>query len=418
MGAGQPRWSELLFWSFSYVWLGVAGLAQVLSVRNPLFTSFSQDQQLTASGVLLVGFVAFDIGIYFGFSRFRADRKPLRPMAISETRVKILAVLTLLFTPLLVSLLGGLGTLFSSREALTNSLSQSNLYSSGDTSAGGTLLAVAGVMPAVSLLAILWIWKVKPTSRNRIDFIALFAGLVVVNLILNNPISTPRFWILTILLAIVLSWTSLWSSRGLAGLVVAFVVVGLIAFPYLDAFRYDQVGGAAATVGIGARPVDFYLGKTDYGSFTDVGATVRYVDRHGTLEGKQLSGAALFWLPRSVWESKPNNTAYILAVDSNFPNLNLDSPLWAEGFVDFGWFGTWFLLLAFALLVRRADLTFVQWQHAGHSGYVPSGLLFSLIFAAYESFLLRGSLLQAMSRICLVALVVLLLSTRVEGSPE
>src|SRR5205085_620826 len=129
-----------------------------------------------------------------------------------------------------------------------------------------------------------------------------------------------------------------------------------------------------------------------------------------------LLGAALFWLPRSVWPDKPFNTAFIVADDIGFPNRNLDSPLWAEGYVDFGWVGTAVLLAGSGLVARRLDDGFVLVRRVraavGRSGVVRSAIPLAAVavpvIAGYEYILLRGSLLQAMARLAVMVVLLLL----------
>ena len=149
------------------------------------------------------------------------------------------------------------------------------------------------------------------------------------------------------------------------------------------------------------------LGKTDYASITDIAVAIRVADHLGHTHGRQLLGAATFWVPRSLWPDKPDNTAFLIADEISFPNRNLDSPLWAEGYVDFGWAGACGLLALCGLAARRLDDAFVALRGLTTRA-VPLVAVAVPVIAGYEYILIRGSLLQAMARI--VTLLVLLVA--------
>jgi hypothetical protein len=185
-------------------------------------------------------------------------------------------------------------------------------------------------------------------------------------------------------------------------------VVALILFPFLDAFRYEHAV-AHAHSGI----VQTYLNKTDYSSPQDVTNVVSYVGQYGHTGGRQLLGTALFAVPRSVWPDKPTDTAIVVAHYVNSHLLNLDSPLWAEGYIDFGIPGAALMLGVFGMLAGRADVHLLSRERSSAVAVLTPA------FVGYELILLRGSLLQAMGRITLIVLFAYLLSekqvTRVRG---
>jgi hypothetical protein len=124
---------------------------------------------------------------------------------------------------------------------------------------------------------------------------------------------------------------------------------------------------------------------------------------------------ATFWVPRALWSEKPENTGLLIARDTNFPNENLDSPLWAEGFIDFGWLGVALVLGLFGLVSASLDQRYLVARRGGAvvvGGAVPVILIVAPVFAAYEAILIRGSLLQAMSRIVVVIGVLWFMSRR------
>jgi hypothetical protein len=334
----------------------------------------------------------------------------------------VLAGVSLVTAPLFVAVLGGPAAMFSSQEAISDTLSTSGLYSSETNASGGTLLVLGGCLPFIALLCLARLLADDPATRRRVLPWVFLVGLVGVNLLINNPISNARFWAFAVVLAFFFTWRFSARPAVIAAFVTVFAVSSLVVFPYLDQYRYSEssIQKYGLHVNQYTEPVDYVLAKTDYASVTDVAVVIRAVDHDGHTWGRQLLGAALFWMPRSVWPDKPVNTANIVADDIGFPNRNLDSPLWAEGYVDFGWVGTAVLLAGAGLITRRLDDAFVLLRRAraavGRTGLartaVPLVAVAVPVVAGYEFILLRGSLLQAMARIAVMVALLLLVSRR------
>jgi hypothetical protein len=451
MWAAEPRWTVLGVWMFSYSWIAVAGLTQSLADANPLGLTLAPGLATEQAALLLFGLICFDVATRVRVGSVvpqdtkrsgagpSSDTKrsgagpstrwaraalsgPWRGRVLSPRRVMVLAGVSLVTAPLFVAVLGGPAAMFSSQEAISDTLSTSGLYSSETNASGGTLLVLGGCLPFIALLCLARLLADDPATRRRVLPWVFLVGLVGVNLLINNPISNARFWAFAVVLAFFFTWRFSVRPAVIAAFVTVFAVSSLVVFPYLDQYRYSEssIQKYGLHVNQYTEPVDYVLAKTDYASVTDVAVVIRAVDHDGHTWGRQLLGAALFWMPRSVWPDKPVNTANIVADDIGFPNRNLDSPLWAEGYVDFGWVGTAVLLAGVGLITRRLDDAFVLLRRAraavGRTGLartaVPLVAVAVPVVAGYEFILLRGSLLQAMARIAVMVALLLLVSRR------
>jgi hypothetical protein len=411
---GEPRWMAIVFWCFTYAWFGVASLAQVMSGHTPLQTAIDDDLAGRELLAILLGFVCYDVAGHL--LRPRAmDRAGHEVRILSVRRVAQLGVLAVAATPIITSTLGGIDALFSSRKTVDiglitsglydRSLTKSGLNAGSGNAVGGLLVAVGHTLPFVAMFSLVWLWRSDRASRKKIGLQVLFVLLLGSNLILNNPISSARYWFLTVVLAFIFTIPRLQRRAGITATIVAFILGATIVFPHLDAFRDDRV------LFEGRQPVELFTEKTDYGAVTDIALAIRFTDRHGHTDGRQLLGTALFWVPRALWPGKPPNTAYLIATDINFPNTNLDSPLWAEGFFDFGWPGVALLLGAFGVVSSRMDYRYVYARQGwGRGDPVPLALLALPCIAAYESIILRGSLLQSMNHLALLVLLLLIVT--------
>jgi hypothetical protein len=130
----------------------------------------------------------------------------------------------------------------------------------------------------------------------------------------------------------------------------------------------------AREVGVAIRGLP---GDLNFDSFQMIGYTTGYTDQFGYSWGNQILLPAFFWVPRSIWNSKPIGTPDMVAENANFLHFNVSSPLWAEGFINFGIPGLILFLLLFGLAARSADESL-----AHKSIRLPFATIISSFFAA------------------------------------
>lgn len=396
----RPRVVTLIAWLWTYTLFGPIQVVQLSRGINPFHIPAPDQDMSRQLAVVLVGLVTMDLissRAKAGQTKPQSERRRL-----SLRRTTLASAMTVAATPFLVVWLGGVSTLFGSRLAVGLALSPT-----GQTPATTALILVAAANVAPFFCAFA-LWRLRQagayTFKKRPDLAALFGLLLLSNLLLNSPVSIPRFWLATMVIALAVAGKRLQSIKFQVALVAIYVVTSVVIFPYLDVTRYASLGEATI-----ADPslVDTYLNKLDYGTAQDVTNAITYVDDDGHTDGGQLLGAALFFVPRSVWSEKPYDTARLISFHIGSTNTNLDSALWAEGYVDFGVPGVILVLGAFGFVIGRADRAYI-------GGVNPLSVMSTLIpaFTGYELILLRGSLLQSMGRLAMMLLVAWLISTR------
>ena len=112
------------FWSFVYLFFGLAALADIVKDQFPIqYQTFGSDLEIAALIGILIGVIGFDIGRRIGIRR-----SPTRPLAqwldrfeIVPNRVRWLGIVGVLLT-LYFTASAGLATRFSSRQTATASL--------------------------------------------------------------------------------------------------------------------------------------------------------------------------------------------------------------------------------------------------------------------------------------------------------
>jgi len=326
---------------------------------------------------------------------------------LRRARIFALGVFALLFAFYLVPRLGGAGTFFTSRQAANEAFTGGKA-----TSADTTINAIKSwglFVPAFwALLGFLQLPRKAISCRLFYGFgWALLAGLIVLNVIVNNPISQPRFWAGTVILGIGFStrllrrpWVFRWGAATVA-------IALLLVFPYSDLFRYTESGPLTVT-----SVSDQLVHKDDYDSYQQMQSGVDYV-QHTGFHPKAALGPLLFWVPRSHWAGKPEDSGVVLARYAGDTLLNRSSPLWIESYL---WGGPAVVAVVFCLLgafERRLDD--IYQLAAGSRRMLAHALVPTLAF--FQLILLRGSLLQAIWPCVLLVGVPLLLSGRRRPDP-
>jgi hypothetical protein len=368
-----------LFYTFTLVWMCLAPLAQLSLRIVPIEIELSPARYETAIVLTLLGIVGYELGVTLK-ERINAARAG-RP-ARSEWRLnsRNLTVLTVLGIPLVLALLtrvGGVTLLFSSRMEFSKAI-----FGEGTSKASGAIVnAAVLVIPFVAALG----WVIVLTSGRKIlghEKLLAFVAITF-NLAVNNPIVQSRFWVATVFLSLFGSWLTPrfpQFPRVAVALSLAFLVV---IFPFSDVFRYAD---GPRTLKI-EDPLSQLATKGDFDAFPQLTAAIKHDQMFGLRDGQQALGAIGFAVPRVYWPAKAEDTGTVLGKENTLGNVNLSAPLWAEGYVDFGWIGTFGYL--FALGVLSVSLNFLIRDTA-------LGMGFASFIGVYQFVLLRGSLLQAM----------------------
>lgn len=415
--SGRRRLIQGAFWLFSYLAMGIAPLAQSVLGRDPTPVLGPRGDTQLATALVLCGMFAFDLGALLARHRPSLRSRSRPPAAVHRQRLYILVAIAYVASAMLILQLGGPQVFFASRQEISASLNEATgTATAGDTTggeAGNALLRGFGTVPAMLALLFLTRWMVtSPRARRRPSVLLPWAGLLVINAIVNNPISNPRYWFLTVLFALLFTVFPRSPVMYRAALALG-VIFALLVFPFTDRFRYDENGRQEVETQSLLEP----LVVKDYDQVNMFANTITYeADGNGHTYGQQVTGAVLFFVPRGLWEGKPQDTGFLVGGWMGTNSANLSSPLWAELWLDFGAPGMLAGFLAVGYLAARTDRKYVQRTLDDPS---PGNVLAVVVpvLAGYSFILLRGSLLQASGRIG-IALLCLALVTTLRGDPR
>jgi hypothetical protein len=223
--------------------------------------------------------------------------------------------------------------------------------------------------------------------------------------IANYPPGLARLWLGTLVMSYLFVLVP-WKRWTMQALVILFATSLVYIFPYADRFRAPEAQIATErfsaiqewhTVG------EAMINKGDYDPFQTFINSVMYVDRYGIMWGRNLIGAAFFWVPRAWWPDKPIGSGMQVTESLGYGDWNISAPLWMEAYLAFGTFGIIAILCAYGYVTGQLELRYV-WQVRNQIG---NGVLrwFVPFWAGYQTFFLRGDLMSGVT-FCSVSLLV------------
>jgi hypothetical protein len=412
---GEPRMFTFSWFLFAYIFMGLAPTVQIRTGIVPNTTPgmiASIDGQIVK--VLIASFVAWEIGA--ALSR-HADRRrtgsPRGPgrgaqpfsgaevawaapsgLVVSRSRLRGVTAIAVLAVAFYVAKIGSASIL-----APRNVLELTRNSAFGDPTTRVVAVDLAIYLPVLVAQARRWlpVEGVVRVSRQNRTAIMTFAAISV---LLGNPIGNARYVSGTILLSVLYlvgAFSSLRRSRWSFWVVIAgFIFI----FPALFAFRLGTF--SASRKGFFGE----YAGNGDYDAFYQLGNALSYVASRGSDSGRQLLGVILFWIPRSIWSSKPIDTGTLLANFRGYSFGNLSAPIWAELIVNFGLVGLLIGIFFVGYVIARADVS--------ARGATPTNTSFfrNSVMPFYLIILIRGSLLQAMAGFLTLLVFTYILSPR------
>ncbi|WP_460071727.1 hypothetical protein [Streptomyces sp. YKOK-I1] len=404
--ASRVQFVALGFWVFAYIWLGLAGLAMLAADAYPWPYRTDETTALMAVALVELGLLAHSAGAALAARRERArgDTAPpgrlerILARRVAPWRLLALCALALgLAAVLIAGQPGRLGAYFTSRQAITEA--------GGEDASLRSLLSWSLSVPAFwALLGLLRV-PCRPGGDRWLRAVRwlLLPVLLALNVVVNNPISKPRFWAGMVLLTLLFSVPRLCRPRAFRVTSAAILAALLFVFPYSDYFRYSD--RETLTV---ASLADQFTSNGDYDAFQQMQTGVDYAHDHG-FSPQNVLGPPLFMVPRAMWPEKPKDTGISLAEYAGYEFHNLSAPLWIESYL---WAGPLAVILVFLLLGafgRRVD----DIRHRLRESPAALAALLVPAFAFYQMVFLRGSLLAIAGPLTLLVAVPLLITTPV-----
>lgn len=362
---------QTTFWVFVYIFFVVAPAIQEIEGVYPWLDFYKESDIDFSYMLVLLGCLFFSIG---AFSKFYVREYSYD---FSSVKMRYFSILAPAVTTIAILAYGGFGTLFMAREEISAMFD-------GDIAIVSILQSLIRVPVFLISLYYMHLYffnseKIKTTKRN-VFIIMVF--LCVTTLLINNPISTPRFWVACVVLTYLFVYLKARSVKINRYLSLSLVFLILYVFPISDVFRRST----DVSIFDYAASQDLKDGLTysaNFDAFQQVINAVIYVDQNSYTFGHQMISALLFWIPRSIWSDKALSSGEMLAYSARYDYSNLSSPLWAEAFLDFGLVGVCCIFFIVGSISRNID--------SSKNSVIA---VLAVFLASYNVYFLRGSLMS------------------------
>ena len=171
-----------------------------------------------------------------------------------------------------------------------------------------------------------------------------------------------------------------------------FLFALLIVFPLSNMFRFSNSFLSLEAIVSNARHIMNGTYNTgNYDAFQMFSAGIQYARIEGYSLGYQMLGVLLFFVPRSIWKTKPIGTGAEVIVHLNNASFsNVSMPLIGEGYVNFGVLGVLIFGIVTGALCSKYDKKYWDSPYAyGTISFIyPSAVPFFF-------FLNRGDMMSA-----------------------
>lgn len=370
------RFMSVCFFVFIYIWLGLIPIYQLgtgqVSWRIVLPAAYYYE----AYFVTYLGIIAYEIGYKLQKSpRMMVARRPLTPSIRG-------IVAFALFSVTLAAWFGPVSTpmdlLLSNREELAAGL----VDVGGDRMS--RLVSFALMRTPILIALLVTLWRLRVDNRNRVLLVVVLVLITPFFLIVNFPTALSRTWLGTIVISIAIIFIVTARRHSTSFFSLTLVCALMTLYPlahYMRSASYGSSGTLSESI------IDTYSAGS-FDVFAMIAHTVYFLDQNvAPTWGYQLLGPIFFWVPRSVWSSKPIGTGEMIADGLGFDFTNVSAPLWAEGMINFGYPGVVLFFVLFGLISRMLELRITKAKLPTFGGLV-------VVFGAgFQFIVLRGDLL-------------------------
>jgi hypothetical protein len=209
-------------------------------------------------------------------------------------------------------------------------------------------------LPSAALLIFLH-EMIRSRQRWVFSSVCVLVVLLMLVAITENPLTEKRHALGPVYLGLifVVFGSKLRSINRRLLLLVASMVLIFPAITVLTHSHRQFLHGVKLDVVVGTLK-DHYL-SVNYDAWANIYTIVEMVNRQGIGWGRQLLGDFLFFVPSSIWHTKPVATGimignYLIMHHSGW-FTNLSAPLVGEGYMDFGPVGVVLYGAALAMLI-------------------------------------------------------------------
>ena len=336
---------ELIHWTFCLFFFSFAPITQYTLKTFPWIHTLSEDTLFRTNIVLLLWTVCFLCGLHSRTLRHifmtRIKKIFIRPNAMKHLRkrMKFFTAVNILIAAYRLSTYGFMNIFVRGIALVEVEESSINML------AGHCLTAYS----AVAAIACAEIMR-----KNR-KYRKFFIINALCLLITNFPTTLSRYAMASVYGGLML--TIFHAFKRSRKFMILFIFAVVIVFPFANVFRHEAVVDVdiQAAFSRTVSSLSNVWNAGDYDAFTMAAMSLEYVNKSGTTLGRQLAGVLLFWMPRSLWPSKPVGSGHFMAMDRGVQFTNISAPPVAEGTINFGLIGVVIFGLIFGAIAGCID---------------------------------------------------------------
>ncbi|WP_322032444.1 hypothetical protein [Paraburkholderia sp. J76] len=405
----EARPIATVFWLYHAFFLLIPGWLQVTNNFYPWARIATDADMEYALCAVVLGLWSFSIT--YRLRKGRVSNVAAPAEGISSTRINALKVMLALAATIpagaLIAIVGP-ASFLQERSALGELVYQSDtlalIYNAAKFSVFGVAITLATYVKNSR--------HVRSTSQRKryLSMLTMFAAIcAVVAVFVNNPLSSPRFHFLGMMLVALLVLRPL-RKRGVRIVVWAVAPVFLYTlFPVVK-----NLGEVMSHQGNLLPDVGAYLmGGVDFDGLQQLANIARMTEGVGISWGSNFLSAIFFWVPRSLWAGKATITGALAADYVGYEYSNLSAPLVGEAFSGLSFLGVVVFFAAMGWLAARYD---GRYDTSLKQRVIGLDRLLVGTIAGFLFILLRGSLNAVFPQIGVSLLVVVTLAPRLNGA--
>lgn len=367
---------NLMHWLFIYIFIFNAGIIQYL--KNCFPWGAILDDSLVLKTNLIIIFWCVFYYISYNFKNF--SHKTIFNKEIYIRNKFFLVIITIIIGLFFIKYIG-FYNLFARSEAGT----QIQEYSQS------TVLIVNIFVRAIPTIVLAYLLKEKKFNKknNNLAIIIIF----ILNLIVNFPTGTARYWAASIYLGLYVIIKPQENNKFF--FCILFISVFLVAFPLLNEFR-NSTFSEVLNNGVKLNNfIDFFLAG-DFDAYSMICRSYEVISIAGSTHGKQLLGAILFFVPRSIWIDKPIGSGAAIASYQGQVFTNISCPLIGEGIVNFGIAGVAIFAIIVAFIIKYLDTIYWNGQRENMKSINAVTILYPFYLGLFF-FIFRGDLMSSLA---------------------
>lgn len=373
---------DKIFYLFSFFFFGIAPIVQFYENADMWGRTLNEEQYFLMNIVVILILACYNLcyKIFFksGKTTKEKQKKNFIDKLVIQDELTIKQTAVLVGISLLAFLVVFQFNNFSFNSLLVRAGEMKEFTSESAENSTTQSLIVNNFFKPMAMMCLLYYIYIP--KKNK--FVLIF--LLVNTLVTCFPLGMARFATAALYIPFLFLIFPFLRKKNVFSLI--FMAGLLILFPLLNNFRniisFDDI----------EIKMGFDLEMFAEGHYDSYANAAQVILNDFTTNGKQLLGVIFFWVPRSIWPSKPIGSGTVVAEKMGFYFDNVSVNYFAEGYINFGFFGLFLFLVLLAYATAKLDYYFwtEQVNNRKNIFFVVYLILLGLLF-----FILRGALISA-----------------------